>query len=174
MPASRTIGLILGLALGSSCGYTAGLIVPEHARSIGVEVFRNDSPLRNLEIEITSEVARSISDLVHLRLVPPDEADIVVRGSITGYSRRGGVRDADNRQLETAVIVTVQATLVRRRTGAVLGSSSAGISSGLVLEDNVVADDVPTEVAARDRGIEYLADRLVLDLFSPLSYEDRP
>ena len=164
---------LLALALGS-CGYTAGLEVPDHARSIGVEVFINGTPLRNLEVEVTSEVARSISDLVDLPLVPPDEADIVVRGSVAGYQRRGGVRDSDNQRLETAVIVTLQANLVKRRTGEVLSTSTAALSSGFVLESNVVADDVATEVAARDRVIENLADRLVLDLFSPLSYEGQP
>lgn len=174
---SRATGAVLGLVLAAvvaSCGYTAGLLVPEHARSVGVEVFVNGSPLRNLEVEVTEEIARSISDLVHLPLVPPDQADIVVRGVITTYQRRGGVRDADNRRLETAVTVGIHANLVRRRSGEILASSSAGISSGLVLEGNVVADDVPTEVAARDRAIEYLADRIVLDLFSPLSYEGSP
>jgi hypothetical protein len=166
--------LLALLGAAASCGYTAGLVVPENARSVGVEVFKNGTLLRNLEVEVTSEVARSIADLVGLPLVPPDEADVVVRGSITAYSRRGGVRDEDNRRLETAISVGVVADLVRRRTGEVLSSSATGLAAAFVLEDNVVADDVPTEVAARDRAIENLADRLVLDLFNPLSYESGP
>lgn len=166
----RVLLALLGL-LATGCGYTAGLLVPDGARSVGVEVFRNNSDLRNIEVEVTDEVARSVADLVHLPLVRPEEADVVVRGTIAAYHRRGGVRDSDNRRLETAAIVTLTGQLVRRSTGAVLARSTATLSSGQIVENNVIADDVANEVEARDRALENLADRLVLELFGALSYE---
>ncbi len=159
------------LAWIAACGYHAGLLVPDHARTVGLEVFDNASPLRNLEVELTAEVARSLTDLVPLALVPPDEADVVIRGVIGDYRRRSGVRDGDNRPLETAVSITIQADLVRRSSGTVIRSSVASIPSGFVVENAVIADDTPEEIQARGRAIGNLADRLVLDLFSALSYE---
>ncbi len=158
--------VVIGL-FTSACGYTAGLVAPEYSRTVGVAVLGNATPLRNLEVEMTSELTRSVTNLVPLALVPPDEADVVITGTITDYRRRSGVRDTFNVPLETAVSITIQASLVRRRTGEVIRTSVANLASGLIVEGGVIADDTPTEVDARKRAVANLADRLVLDLFRP-------
>lgn len=169
LPAAALLLLLGGLA---GCGYHAGLVVPERSTTIGIEVLGNASPLRNLEAEVTAELARAVTDLVPLTLVPPDRADVVITGIVADYRRRSGVRDSDNVPLETAVSVVVSANLVRRTTGEVLETASAALATGFVVENGLIADDVPDEEAARRRALANLADRLVLDLFSPLSYSE--
>ena len=164
----RLIGLS-ALLLCLACNYTAGLQVPDDARTVGIDVYGNNSNLRNLEVELTSEIARAVSDLVHLPLVPPDEADYVIRGTVLDYTRSSGARDSDNRRLQAGVGISISSHLVNRRTEQVLRSTVTALGTGLVIERGIVADDTPQEVAGRDRAIENLATRIVLDLFLPRS-----
>jgi len=166
---SRRALLGVALCLATSCGYVAGLRAPEGARTVGVAVYSNGSNLRNLEVELTAEVAKAVSNLIDLPLVPPDEADVVIRGEVAGYQRRGGPRDEDNQRLETGVSITIASRLVDRRTDEVVRSTVTSLGTGIVIESGVVADDTPEETEARDRAIENLATRIVLDLFLPES-----
>ena len=172
----------LGLVLLGSCGWHAGLVAPEgaeDARTIGVEMFGvGDAVLeRDLEPLIHDQLSRSVSDLVDLDLVSPRRADLVVRGRILEYGRRGGIRSPDNDPLETAVRVTVEASLVLRSSGAVLASATATIPSGYITaelnqpafaldEDEYLIGGRENEVAARHRALRFVADELVLDLFA--------
>lgn len=158
--------LALALAALAGCGYQAGLLVPERAHTVGIQVFDNVTLLRNLEVEVTDGLARSVASLVPLALVPPDRADVVIRGTVAEYRRRSGVRDGENLPLETGVSLTVTAELVRRSTGEVLSTSVAALSSGFVVEGGIIADDTRNEVAARARAVDNVTDGIVLDLFS--------
>ena len=166
---ARRLLFLAALLLTVSCGYTAGLRAPENARTVGIDVFGNGTDLRNLEVELTAEIAKAVANLVDLPLVPPDEADIVIRGELAGYQRRGGARDADNKRLETGVLITIASRLVNRRTDEVVRSTLTSLGTGIVIEAGIVADDALEEVQARDRAIENLATRIVLDLFLPES-----
>ncbi len=157
-----------------SCGYVAGLRPPAGARTIGVDVFGNGTNLRNLELELTEEIARVLTNLIDLPLVPPDEADFVIRGELAAYNRRGGARDEDNLRLETGVLITIASRLVDRRTDEAVRSSVTALGTGIVIEEGIVADDTPEETEARDRAIENLATRIVLDLFLPENPSTRP
>ena len=173
-PTASPLRYLLGLSavlLCFACNYTAGLQVPNDARTIGIDVYGNNSNLRNLEAEITGEIARAVSDLVHLPLVPPDEADYVIRGTVLDYSRSSGARDSENRRLQAGVQISISSHLVNRRTEEVVRSTVTALGTGLVIERGIVADDTPEEVAGRDRAIENLATRIVLDLFLPRSGE---
>ena len=161
-------GLLLALLIAPvSCGYVAGLQPPDGARTIGVAVFGNGTNLRNLELELTEEIARVVTNLIDLPLVPPDEADFVIRGELATYRRRGGARNVDNQRLETGVLITIASRLVDRRTDEAVRSSVTALGTGIVIEASIVADDTLEETEARNRAIENLATRIVLDLFLP-------
>lgn len=156
----------LALAL-TGCGWSRGLSVPEGGHgSVGVEIFRTERNVieRGLEAELHAELSRAVSDLVGARLVAPEDADWVVRGTIQGFRRRGGIRSQDNELLETALEIDLEAVLVARgRAGAPAASrtdSATRVWSGFAL-------DVPeNEPAARQRALRYLAETIVLELFA--------
>lgn len=103
-------------ALATACGYSTGLTVPEQAgRTIGIEFFENRTPERDIELEFHTQLSQAVIDLVHAPLVPPERADVVIRGTMLRFSRRYGVRDADNQLEESGIIVHVQGGLWRRR-----------------------------------------------------------
>lgn len=173
---SAALALFAALAL-AACGYRTGLTVPEGAKTVGVEFFGNDGPLRDLEVELQSELAQSLERMAHLRLVDPLSADVVVRGRIIDYRRRGGIRSRDNKMLESGVRITVEAELLdpeRRYDSAGkllaprrLRGTRTSAESGFRLEEP------DGERAARARVLRNLADRLALDLFAEVAYEPR-
>jgi hypothetical protein len=157
------LGALLMALLGGSCGYEAGLHVAERHQSIGVEIFGNDTPERDLERPLHDQMTRAVRDLTDARIESPSQAEVVIRGTVKVFQRRGGVRSSDNKLLETGVYIEVEATLFDRRSGRALGPPKrAGPSIGFVL------DDPENEARAKDRLMRHIADQLVLDLFAPV------
>jgi len=191
--------LVLALAVGS-CGYSTGFRVPEGVQTVGVEVFGNDSRLRDLELELQDALVRSTSRLVHAPIVDPSEADLVLRGRIVEYRRRGGIRSPENVLLETGVRIVVDVQLVRRfpqsavapgpepdRSDQPPSPSDDRISMPTTAPNERVLRPMRAtqefgyrlaepngEALARERTLTNLADRIVLDLFGALAYESTP
>jgi hypothetical protein len=154
--------LIAGLAL-SSCGYETGLRVVDKHKSIGVEIFGNTTPERDLERTLHDQITRAVRDLTDAPLEKPSRAEVVIQGTVTLFRRRGGVRSEDNKLLETGVYIEAEASLIDRRSGRALGPPKrAGTWVGFVL------DDPENEARARERVLRHIADQLVLDLFAPV------
>lgn len=158
------------------CGWHAGLVLPDGSHSVGVAIPRSDPEVleRDLEPLLHDHLSRAVSDLVDASLVSPDDADLVLESRIVGYQRRAGVRSKEQVLLETAVGIVVEAKLVRRATGEVLGSTRASIPAGYVTADRVGEGHDPSdflqggrenELDARDRVLRFIADQVVLDLF---------
>jgi hypothetical protein len=152
------------VCIAASCGYSTGLSVGEHSRTIGLEVFGNDSLERDIERGLYEEMSRAIRDWANAPLVAPEKADLVIRGKITAYHRRSGIRTPDNMLLETAVYIDVEAGVYQpgRQTptrGPVHATSGVGYIVGPTVN----------EQEARDRTLRNIADKLVLDLLAPLN-----
>ncbi|QDV06302.1 hypothetical protein Poly30_18110 [Planctomycetes bacterium Poly30] len=179
--------------LGASCGYRTGLAprvpraaLPEDAlddparlglegtamdanatsvtRTIGIQIFGNESLLPNLERDLHSAFSDAARRHVALRLVSPSRADLFIRGRIANFRRGAGARLADNQVVETLEILTIEAELIDGETGAVLGRAQAQPTVGAAI-------DVPgREVEQRERALSNAADRLLLLLLAGLEY----
>ncbi len=153
----------LAALIAGGCGYDTGLRVAERHQSVGVEIFGNDSLERDLERPLHDHITRAIRDYTDARLASPSEAEVVVRGTVRTFQRRGGVRNEENQLLETGIYIDVEAALYDRRTGRILGSQKrAGPSIGFIL------DDQDNEERTKERLFRLIADQLVLDLFAPV------
>ena len=158
---------LLSLGLCASCGYATGRIVPQKVESVGVELFENDSPLRDIEVRLHQELSRSVRDLVEVPIVDPGSADRIVRGRILDYQRRDGVRNGENQLLETSVRILATAELVDRQTGAIVTKSTPPyVDVGYILDSPDIGNS-RNELPARERAIVNLAEQIVLDLFVP-------
>ncbi|NOT30249.1 MAG: hypothetical protein HOP15_07365 [Planctomycetes bacterium] len=150
--------------LCGACGWHAGLGTPAGARSVSVEVVRREGKVleRGLEPLLTDALSEAVVDWVDLPLLAPAQADLVVRGELLEYRRRGGVRTPDNQLIESAVLIRARAELYDRRRGKTVGApAQAQEWSGYTL------DDTASEDAARDRALRHVAVALVLQLFEP-------
>jgi hypothetical protein len=182
--------IALATAWVASCGYDTGIRLPEAIHGLGVEVFGNDSKQRDLEIEVQEALVDAVERMVHAPLVDPRAADLVLRGRIVNYTRRRGIRNAQNERLETGVLIALEVQLVRR--GLDPGSDQPGAGTppaprppGAANRDTTPAAapgervvrslrasqefgfalaDPAGESAARERTIASLADRIVLEL----------
>jgi hypothetical protein len=158
------LGTIVLCSLAPACGYSTGLSVSERYHSIGIAVFGNDSYERDLERPLYDEISRAIRNYADAPIVDPEHADVVVRGTIKTYHRRPGIRSPENKLLETAVIVDVEAGLYKRGSDAPLhGVIHAPGSVGYVV------GPTQNEQDARNRDLRLIAERLVLDLFAPMN-----
>jgi len=156
------------LVLLGSCGYRVGLSPAleggERAETIGIEIFGNESQLPNLERELHAATTDSARRFLDLDLAAPAHADLVLRGSIKQFRRQAGARTVDNQTVETREVVTVQAFLVDRARGTVIGQTTITTVVGTPI-------DVPgLEPEARERALAVAADRIVLELLAGLEY----
>ena len=179
---SIRLGLFLFVCL-SACGYSVALRLPEGQEDIGVEIFVNDSDLRDLERDLYDEMSSSVLNLVRAPLVSPGRADVVVRGRILEYRRRSGVRNPRNRLLETGVLITVEAELWDKRNSVTLGRPiTSKVEIGYVVGepiDPLTSIDSRTtrnreleltnEREARARALRILSEQVVLDLFTTIN-----
>lgn len=150
-------------ALAGGCGYSTGIRVADHVKSVGVPFFGNKTLERDVERPVQGALTSSIRSLTDLRIADPSEAEVLMRGDVVEYRHRGGIRSSDNRLLETGLYIEVEAGLYDRRSERPLGPQKrAHVWIGYVL------DEPGAESDARDRAIRYVADELVLELFSPL------
>ncbi len=165
---SRWLPACLAALAAGACGWSTGVTVPPEYRTVGVDLFRNESYLYDLERDLHQEMTRSVSSLVDAPLEDPARADLVVRGEIESYTRRGGIRSVDNRLLETGLYLRVHAELWdRARNQILVGPVPATVAVGYTL------DIAGAEEAARRRALANLAEEIVLDLFThPLQKPD--
>jgi hypothetical protein len=157
------LAVLLVTGIAGSCGYETGLRVADKHASIGVEIFGNESHERDIERPLHEQITRAVRDLTDAPLEDPSHAEVIIRGTLRQFRRRGGVRSEDNKLLETGVYIEAEASLIDRRSGRALGPPKvAGTWIGFVL------DDQSNEAQARDRALRHVADQLVLDLFAPV------
>ena len=164
MSAARILLALSVVYLGAlyGCGYSRALSAPPGTSTVGVTFFTNDTPVRDIERDLAVELAAAVRDLVQTPLAAPQNADVRVEGRIGEYRRRGGIRDPENRLLESGVQVAVEAWLVDARTGEPL--------TAVLRTTTAVGYLIPEpggEEQARARALRHLADRIVLDLFHP-------
>ena len=89
--------------------------------------------------------------------------------SASASSRRNGIRDTDNRLLETGVRITVEARLERLAPGDTEREVLRRIE---VQDERGYALSVSGgETEARARALRYIADRVVIDLFADLAWD---
>lgn len=165
---------LLGLLLLAGCGYSTGFVLPEAEATVGVEFFGNESPLRNLEADLHGYLTDSVSRLVHARLVAPDDADYVIRGTVRDFRRRKGIRSPDNVRFETGVRITARAQLLKRGAPEDAQALDLVYDSRFTTQSGYLLEDPHGEADAIDRVLRNLADEVVLEMFSQLALQPAP
>lgn len=134
------------------------------SRTLGVQIFGNESLLPNLERDLHAAFTNAARRHAAMRLVNPKRADLFIRGRIANFRRGVGARTTNNRAVETIEVLTIEAELIDGATGSVLGRAQAQPSVGTAI-------DVPgREVEVRERALSNAADRLLLLLLAGLEY----
>lgn len=161
---SRILALVVLLPLAlctGGCGYSSGLKITQNYDTLGVELFGNETMERDLEPLMHAQLTEVLTEISDARLVSPERARGVIRGTLIRYQRRNGIRSQDNQLLETGITIEVEAGLYVRGSETPLRTARALTSVGYVL-------DAPgNERVARERALRHIAEELVLELFGP-------
>ena len=152
---------ILAGLLAAGCGYSTSLRVAKRYPNVGLEIFGNDSPERDLERQFDDEMSRALRELSDAQLVEPGHADAVIKGRIVSYTRRNGIRSPQNELLETGVRIDVEASLYVHGSAEPLRKHTATSAVGYTL------DDPNNETVAKSRALRHIAEELVLTLLAP-------
>jgi hypothetical protein len=121
-----------GYRLGPTNGREAG------AQSVQVVPFLNHSPEPGLADELTASVRKAIQNDGTLKLETRGDADLLVRGVITKYSRRAiSLLSEDVRTVRDYQVSVVVQLTVRDRSGSVVLEKN--VTEGTVLR---VGDDL--------------------------------
>ena len=137
--------VVLLAMLASSCGYhlsgTGGL-VPEGTRLIAIPVFINGTNEPYVDVEVTRAVVQEFLTDGRLKVVSPEEAELVLHGKVTRYEVQPLSYTAASHIQQYKVGLTVDASLEDVRTKKVLWHEK-GIKS-LFLSDYSVAYSIIT------------------------------
>ncbi len=116
-------GLLLvgGLGLTGCAGYRLGPVGPLSYRSVAVPMFQNDTPQPQLEAQLTNAILKRLHADGSLRVESESQADVLLRGRITQYSRSAlrYVPTDDRAVREYRLIITAEIEARQARTGAV-------------------------------------------------------
>lgn len=121
LPGAATARLLLLAVLGG-CGYSTGSLVPPEHRRVALPLFGNETFYRDLEVELTRQVARELASRPGFFIVPPEEADIVLAGTILDFQPRVLAEDDRDRTRESSATTQVRMEVRNARTGRVQAS----------------------------------------------------
>jgi outer membrane lipopolysaccharide assembly protein LptE/RlpB len=115
--------VVLLAALASSCGYHlsgTGGVVPEGTRLIAIPVFINGTNEPYVDVEVTQAVVQEFLTDGRLKVVSPEEAELVLHGKVTTYEEVPLSFTAYAHIQQYKVRLTVEARLEDLRTKKVL------------------------------------------------------
>jgi hypothetical protein len=125
----RRAAIACGLAmLGVGCGYRLagrGTNVPATARTISIELFRNTSREKGLEVELQRAIEQEFRRRGTLEVVAPGEGDLVLTGSIRRFWSNPVAFSATLEAVEFQSNLLVSLKLAERATNKVLYENPA-------------------------------------------------
>lgn len=150
----------------AGCGaYRLGTTLPSHLRTVFVPTFENTTKKTGIEVDITNAVINYFRRDGNLKPVTEEEADSVLEGTITGWTRRVlGYRGSEGDVVdEYRLYVTAKIIFRDKRNSKTLieGQQVRGYT------DFLVEGSLPeSEEAAQPDAFKDLARRIVDDVVS--------
>ncbi len=149
---------LLGLGLGSGCGYTTRPLIGNEFRTIHVEIVGNLTFRRDLEFVLTQDIQDEILSRTNLRLADAERADVRLKGEILDFSEHVLATDRNDRVFESLVEVTVRFRFIDQRTGREMRKVTLRDSS------TFIAVSGRTPAAATARTFSDLAEHVVYEM----------
>jgi len=116
----RLTVLLLLPVWAAACGYSTRSLYDPDIRTVAVDVFKNETFRRDLEIELTRYIAEQVRLRTPWRVANRGEADAALTGKITDVHEVILSKSQDDRTQESSVIVTVEAVLTDLNTDKVI------------------------------------------------------
>jgi len=95
----------LSLMILSCCGYSTRSLMPNYLQRIHVDLFANRTLKAGLDELATNSVIEAFRSRSNLRIVDESSADLVLEGSVSGYSKSPHTYTSDQTILEYKITV---------------------------------------------------------------------
>lgn len=154
-PAVRLALLSVLAAQLFGCGYSTSSLYNPDIRSVAIDVFTNDTFRRDLELDLTREVARQVRMRTPWRVENRSRADAAVTGRIINVAENVLSEDPNDLVLESSVVVTAEAVLTSLATGEVLKRVTRTSSVPFLIPRN------ESRSTALSRSLRELAEDLI-------------
>jgi hypothetical protein len=115
--------VLAGLLALAACGYRLGggpPDLPEGARTISIRLFRNHTREQGLEVQLRRAIEEEFRRRGPLRVVPPGEGELELRGDIRRLTNRPVTFSAIDEAVQYQGSIVVGLRLVEREGGRVL------------------------------------------------------
>ena len=153
---------LLSMVLLSGCNYSfRGGSFPDHIRSLAILPFENETGLFEITQEIHQFLLREVPRGLGVNQGAEENADAILRGTISRYDLRtpnfrAGERGAGPEVLQRQVSISLQVELIDVVNNEILWENGGLSAQGQFLEAS------ETEEVAREEAIERLA-QLIID-----------
>lgn len=143
--------------LAGGCAYQLGTTLPSDLRSIFIPTFVNKSGEPQLEIDTTRATITEFQKEGNLKVMPTDQADLVLTVTLTGLKMEPVRFENDNVKAATEYRVTLSAdiSVKKVRTGEViLKRSVSGDTTTLYSGDTTSTKRAAMPLASRDLALK--------------------
>ncbi|UCF71329.1 MAG: LptE family protein [candidate division WOR-3 bacterium] len=106
--------IFCGLSVLSCCGYSTRSLMPEYLQKIHIRIFQNRTLKTGLDEVATEAVIEAFRSSSNLRIVDEGSADLVLEGSVAGYSKEPHTYTSDQTILEYRITIKYSARCVDR------------------------------------------------------------
>ena len=108
------------LVMMVGCGYTTRSALDPLYQSIAVSPFYDKSAEYDLQAPLSNALVRKFVTDARLKVVPPEEADLLLEGVILSLNRRGVIYDERDEVTQSLLVVTAAVRLTDLKSGQVL------------------------------------------------------
>ena len=99
------VAVVLYLLTISCCGYSTRSLLPSHMQRIYIAQFENRTLKAGLDELATNTVTEAFRSGSNLRIVDENSADLLLEGSVSGYSKEPHTYTSDQAILEYKITV---------------------------------------------------------------------
>ena len=118
-------GVTFLLLSATGCGYTTKSSLDPKYQTIAVNAFLNQSKEYDLQAPLTNAVIRKFMADGRLRVVPEDQADLIVEGAIRDYGLKGLSFDRNDAVTQFICVLSAGVRVKEAKTGKVLWQDAA-------------------------------------------------
>lgn len=152
---------LLGICCLLSC-YSFSARTSTHITSVAVPFFENRTNRYGLDDQLTAAVAQGFLEDGALKVVDEGEADSVLRGSITEYTRKAAVFDEIENVTKVRVVITLDVSYRDLLTGNIVWEQK-GLSQWGEYRP-IASDDDPAET--EEDGQNEAIQKIVQDILA--------
>ena len=139
------------------CGYTTKANnLPAHIKSVYIETWKNETDQPNLENELRTALIAAVQEGGELLIASADDADAVLKGRITGYSRQALRYQNDEAVQEYRLSILASFEFIDRRTEKIIvkadnfsGDTTFYLSGSSAKTETSARADALTDISRR-------------------------